>query len=182
MSDEPNPPQGGEPSRPPDPMNMGYSPMSPKRGGSTAWRGLLIGCSILIGILIVFMIIFGFMVGNLMKNPETKKALQQSMKDAQAMQSCQQNLSEISGGLERYRIAYQSYPSKLEDLYPRFLKDKSVLICPEDTNPQGNCSYTYNKPDLKSPPTTPVVVCNRHHQMGAPMTIVLQKDGSVKIK
>lgn len=95
------------------------------------------------------------------------------------MSGCMQNLSEISGALSRYDQKNNAYPNNLVDLYPTFLENKSNLHCPADSSPADAVSYTYKKPDKKSSPIVPVVICDRHKILGSTVLLEIEKNGKI---
>lgn len=101
-------------------------------------------------------------------------------KDANKMVVCLQQLDQLGGALDRYSQKNGKYPQKLDELYPTFLETKTVLHCPADPGPADTVSYEYKVPDKKALGTTVVVVCNRHTMINSPVSLRLQKDGTIK--
>lgn len=96
------------------------------------------------------------------------------------MGECMMNMGQISGALDRYKQKKGEYPQKLEDLYPNFLEDISVLHCPSDSSPINKPSYEYEIPNKKDPPDTIVVCCKRHKIMNTEMWLCVQKNGKLR--
>ena len=98
---------------------------------------------------------------------------------ATQMAQCMPHLAEASGALTRYKQKKGAYPEKLVDLYPTFLDDKTNLHCPADTSPIDNVSYTYKKPDMKTPSSDIVVSCNRHKILDTTAVLAILKNGNI---
>lgn len=130
--------------------------------GCTAFAILLIGIS-----LILVPILF-----KLLSSPRfQEKALQM-----RRLEECIKNLKDLRSALERYREATGDYPSQLEDLRPLYLKDPSILHCPNDPRPPATTSYQYQKP-LSPQPDTPLLTCPWH-----PHPPSIRLDGRIEFK
>lgn len=60
-------------------------------------------------------------------------ALQQARRKAR-QSKCTGNLMQFSTAIEMYRNNYDDYPPWLSSLYPLYITDKEVYICPSDTS------------------------------------------------
>jgi hypothetical protein len=70
-----------------------------------------------------------------------------------AKESCIANLNTLADAIQRYEDDHGEEPDWLSDLYPDYLEDKTLLLCPEDgegetihgynADPKMPCSYEY---------------------------------------
>lgn len=145
---------------------------------SSCLRAVGISCLVLVVIGLAFGLWIGYAVS---KNPMFRKVFT----EAPLIQECQLHLQaprseqDVAGALERYVRKNDEYPASLEDLYPNFLEDKSVLHCPADPSPKDTVSYEYTRPDMDDPASTVVVECKHHVVVdGEPLwRMTLHKDG-----
>ena len=72
--------------------------------------------------------------------------------------SCLQNQLEIYEAIGRYKDLNNTYPESLKELEAEYLKDKSSLYCPLDTNKEG---YEYQNPE-KVKGAKFITRCSRH--------------------
>jgi hypothetical protein len=81
----------------------------------------------------VFLVVFA--LGGLCYGEE-KPNLRKRTADPQYRQACQRNLTRIFDALGQYVERYGSLPNWLSDLWPEFISDRKVLVCPyvDDTN------------------------------------------------
>jgi len=95
--------------------------------------------------------------------------------------TCTQHAQTISFALDRYATKNGKYPQKLDELYPDYIEDKSILLCPLDKHPDGGSSYTYTRPSLDAPGDTIILTCKRHIIFPGqpPMLVAVTKDGQV---
>ena len=56
---------------------------------------------------------------------------------------CSQNLVAIGKAIQSYKKENNDYPEWLSDLYPKYLADANILICPADTD-EGKALFTPN--------------------------------------
>jgi len=165
--------------QPHEPVPPHYRPRPPA-GSAGVWKGVLITCAVmtLIGVLILLLI--GAYMFHFFSSEKGKALLKEAMHQGVAAATCQENLQQIGQALERYRIANQRYPDKLEALYPDFLTRREVLRCPSDSRGPVQAIYDYRRPDVADPKETVVILCKLHRMGAMPVTIVLRKDGTVR--
>jgi len=73
--------------------------------------------------------------------------------DELAKEMCAANLRRIGTAIEQYKNDHGDVPDGFADLYPEYLQDSSVLVCPDDRtggkpleeakDPEMRCSYAY---------------------------------------
>jgi hypothetical protein len=61
---------------------------------------------------------------------EERPNLRKRTTDPQHRQACQRNLTRIFDALGQYEERYAKLPNWLSDLYPEFLSDRDVFVCP----------------------------------------------------
>ncbi len=67
------------------------------------------------------------------------EALLGEPQERQKVEACKENLRKISHALTDYRRDHDGeLPNWLSDLYPEYLQDESILLCPNDPNPHSN--------------------------------------------
>lgn len=93
---------------------------------------------------------------------------------------CTIQVEEIGGALNRYAKMYDRYPDTIDELYPRFIENKSVLHCPSDSSKTDKTSYQYAKPSLDAPADKIMVTCTRHtpFEKGTHVLVGVRKDGT----
>lgn len=134
-------------------------------------------------LLVVFVLIAIWAFRAMVHNP----AFKQAFTGVKLATECQLHLQSTSGdqdiyhALDRYKTRYGKYPQKLDELYPTFLKDRSVLHCPADTRPNDVISYEYTPPAVNASGTTVVVECKRHvlQEGQPPLVLKLCKNGEI---
>ncbi len=147
-----------------------------KRGASSCLKAAGIGCLVIV-VVIVALTIWGFSLAK--KNP----IFQRTMQETKVMGECSERMAKIGNALNTYAAQNGGkYPMKLDDLYPKYVTDKSMLQCPSGAQKGTVCSYEYVQPAPDAPGETVVLTC-RHHVIvegQPPMPIVLTKKGKVE--
>jgi len=91
------------------------------------------------------------------------RMMQIVVSDELAKEMCTANLKRIGEAIEQYKKDHGDEPNWLSDLYPDYLQDKWLLVCPADSragepsqynwprDPKMRCSYAYQfSPDTSS--------------------------------
>lgn len=114
--------------------------------------------------------------------------------DAENIEICTKNLVEIGKALQAYQEKHGDFPEWLSDLYPEYLKDEKLLLCPADSalgdpaypqakDPKLPVSYVYEfNPSMRERKVeqrrafgdiTPIVRCRHHRKDGEPVFLNL---------
>ena len=157
--------------------NEGYP--RPPSTQSTCLKAAGITCLVVVVVGIAFAALAAFVI---LRNPAVKRG-------RLALQ-CRMNLQnpneaqDISDALERYVRRNGKYPARLEDLYPNFLEEKTILHCPADPRPADVASYQYTPPAMDALPSIVVVKCYRHRIIPdqPPLVILLRKNGQLTMQ
>ncbi|MHB0999649.1 MAG: hypothetical protein ACYC27_10415 [Armatimonadota bacterium] len=127
-------------------------------------------------VILVTTIIIGFWLYSAFK---TNPVFKDVYKDANLMTECLQQIDQVEEAFYRYNQKNGKYPSELNELYPTFLENKNIIICPLVRKSNGDTSYEYKAPDKNATGSTVVMICNRHRVLNAPVTYHLLNDGSI---
>ncbi len=143
-----------------------------KSGGGGCLKVAGIGCGILILIAII-----GGVVGwsLLMKNPTSRRIYQQF----QSMGVCAANMGLVGKALNQYSADHNGrYPARLSDLYPKYITDRSKLVCPS----AGSAPFEYRQPAPSDPDNRIAVTCRQHVVVPGqpPILVTARKDGKVE--
>jgi hypothetical protein len=179
-----NPEQPNEPPRyeapPPGPPGQPGYPQQPPTyytqppRSSNPWMWIGITC-LVVGFLAIVAI--GICVYSVLRNPDVRKTFTAAAQEGPRMETCERQLTDIGQALKRYADDHDgAFPDKLDDLVPKYMKDKSEFVCP---SADGAGEYTYHKPQPSDPGSTVVIECNRHNMGMVTMRLTLDKDGSV---
>ena len=93
---------------------------------------------------------------------------------------CSLQLTELAGALNRYHVKNDSYPRKLDDLYPDFLTSSSIMFCPSDAARKGSTSYKYTQPKADAPLSTIAITCLWHTSSSIKITLDARLDSEVE--
>jgi prepilin-type processing-associated H-X9-DG protein len=83
------------------------------------------------------------------QNPAPSAPAENAPSDAEMMKQCDSNLTQIMKGIITYQgLNNDKLPPSLAELFPKYLADPKVLICPADKSPMKikyglPCSYRY---------------------------------------
>ena len=76
-----------------------------------------------------------------------------SLEERERVEPCRSNLRQIGIALTSYQLEHEGeWPNWLSDLYPKYLQDESILLCPNHPSatvyrglidPKMKCSYVY---------------------------------------
>lgn len=153
---------------------MGTPGDTPQRrsGGGGCLKAAGIGCGVLI-LVAIGLSIWGYSM--MMKNPAAQRVYQQS----QSMGMCAGNMGVIGKALNQYSADHGgAYPTKLDDLYPKYITDRSKLFC-QSGRP---VPYEYKQPAPTASDDTVVVTCRQHVVVEGqpPIAVYVMKNGKVE--
>jgi len=154
------------------PPQYTYRPSRPSSGG--VWKGIAIACLVLFAFVMLAFVGCGILFFKMVKSPEFKQYVEQSIQDTRDMEKCRLNLKDLGEALKRYREHNGRYPDSLKQLQPKYLPPGVSLHCPADRNPK-TISYSYTKPSDQTPDDATIVECT-HHRLGP---LRLLKNGQV---
>ncbi|MFP4026593.1 MAG: FHA domain-containing protein [Candidatus Brocadiia bacterium] len=94
---------------------------------------------------------------------------------------CRENLETIGMAMKEYVAKNGEYPRLLEDLYPEYVTNKSILQCPSVEQPEIGAGYLYRRPPDPEPEPDRALVCDfslaNHGMRGG---FVLRANGDVE--
>ncbi len=159
---------GGQGAYPPPPAPARRS------GGNTVLLWSLVGC----GVIAVLLVIIGaVLVTKITKNPGTKGLFSVMA----AVTPTAQSVDKIGASLEEYQKDHGGqYPPTLEALVPKYVSDKSSLVCGSSEDPKPMV-YSLPGPDTKPEAIVvrvyigDIVMPNQRQQM----SVCLLKNGEV---
>jgi len=76
---------------------------------------------------------------------------QRVRQDTEALRGCAANLQAIWKGIAAHKEEHGDVPDWLSDLFPKYLTDKAILLCPSDTTGGTTKYYTERSCDPKLP-------------------------------
>ncbi len=106
------------------------------------------------------------------------------MPAVQGMVRCRSNMMDIGAALKRYHDANGRYPADLGEIRAEYLKDPSVLRCPQARSSDGESSYVYHRPPSGARGSFVILECRNHRfsPKTPRSTLVYLKSGIVKTR
>ncbi len=92
---------------------------------------------------------------------------------------CSDQMQRLTDALHRYRNKNDVYPQQLQDLWPDFLTDQSILWCPADDARKGPTSYHYIRPSPDAPDSDIVLKCDFHSTARSRLTLAATLGGEI---
>lgn len=170
-----------DPEAPPeDDEEEGESAGRPSRSGSyveglaARRNGSAIACVGCLSALVLGMLASILLFAVSTKNGSLPEPLRQG-----EIATCAHQMEELTAALQRFRNKHDSYPPHLQDLWPDFLTDESILWCPADEARKGPTSYDYLRPAPDAPSTDIVLKCRFHATRVSQLTLAATLGGEI---